>query len=117
MEKSKDQFLLDLVDSGKTLATICDITNLKKSTVLNKLKKWGVADKSLEPSDCLDPEHGTRIKKVMEIFTYEDFLEKIVKEGRTRYELAQQYGVERQRLRHAIKKYKDRYLQETGITL
>jgi hypothetical protein len=112
-----DQYLIDLVNAGKSLRTIRGLIKCGPKFTLKKLKRLGLADKSLTVEDCKVPGWGDHYKQIQELFTYDDFLKYIIKENIPVKRIAKRLNVNRDNLRYAIKKYKTRYQRETETSV
>ena len=110
------EFLELLVATGKSLKTMRVLLGCGDKFLLNKLQKLGLMDPSLTVEDCRTPQ--TKIKTMKEVFPYEQYVERYIKNKEKLYNIALEYGFNYNTLKYVVGKYKNRYNEEqTGPPL
>ena len=112
-----DELLLRLVESGKSVRSIKQATGLGYMYILKRLKKLGIVPKDTTVQDCITkvPVEETVRYKNMKIFTYDDFLTKVIGEGASLGEINKIYNFGHYEGLHAYKKYQTRYKTQTTL--
>jgi len=118
MTKEKREYLIALVEAGKSLSTIEKLAGCgTRATILKRLKAWGMVDKDTTIEDCLVEGWGKGYKKVQERYSYEMFKTDYLPNRKWEKGLARELDMNRHNVRYAIKKYKQQYFKETGIAV